>query len=359
MSETDGLATWFGTAAVTGFGLVTPVGLSAPASIAALRSGVSRIEEIPWYEIEDANGEAIPITGGAVPILTENRQGPERIVRLIQAALAETLSSARIPNPSRCRVYLGLAAPGFGGRILDPIEPIRNGIGNRLPAELKSAEVRLVAAGRAAALTALREALGALTRGEADIALAGGADSLLSPLTLSWLEENGRLRTGRRSTGILPGEAAGFLALEMLSSAKRRKAEIRSLIVGAAGAQDSTPFGEPTRAETLSRVFRSLQSVLPPPTPLFVSDSNGERQWATEWMMANSRGLGPYSEPTRRWMPAEYIGDSGAGAGAVSLAWAADALSKGYAREGRALVYGSSDEGAREAAVLLPAEEVS
>jgi 3-oxoacyl-[acyl-carrier-protein] synthase-1 len=189
MSENNNVSTWFGSAAVTGLGLVTPVGLDAPASIAALRAGISRIGEIPWYEIEDANGEAIPITGGVVPIVPGNRRGPERIIRLVHAALAEAAASARLANPSRCRVYLGLPAPGFGGRILDPIEPIRNGIGTHLPQELKGTEVRLVTAGRAAALSALREALLALARGEVDIALAGGADSLLSPVILSWLEE--------------------------------------------------------------------------------------------------------------------------------------------------------------------------
>ncbi len=357
MSENGGLATWFGTAAVTGLGLVTPVGLSAPASIAALRAGISRIGEIPWYEIKDVYGEETPITGGVVPIITENRRGPERIARLIHSALAEAAASAQIPNPSRCRIYLGVAAPGFGGRILDPIEPIRNALRSGLPKELTGAELLFKPIGRAAGLSALREALGALASGDVDIALVGGADSLVSSVTLSWLEEKGRLRTGRRSTGILPGEAAGFLAVETVQNASRRKAEIRSLVVGASGAQEAVPFGEPTRALTLGRIFRSLESVLPPPTPLFVSDCNGERQWATEWMLANTRGLGPYRESARRWMPAEYVGDTGAGAGAICLAWASDALWKGYCREGRVLVYGSSDEGAREAAVLLPAKE--
>ena len=67
--------------------------------------------------------------------------------------------------------------------------------------------------------------------------------------------------------------------------------------------------------------------------------------------MAEPKAMWPY-KTMMHWNPADCIGDTGAASGAIMLAWAAWALRKGYTGVGNALVWGASDEGAREAVML-------
>jgi 3-oxoacyl-[acyl-carrier-protein] synthase-1 len=127
---------------------------------------------------------------------------------------------------------------------------------------------------------------------------------------------------------------------------------VRAWLTAAAGALDETPPRQPSKATALTAVLREVGSQLRVPTPLVVSDLNGERARAFEWMTAFVRGAIPHQSDFRHWNPAESVGDSGAASGAIACVWAATALERGYAREGQALVWGSSDEGAREALLL-------
>lgn len=343
---------WEGCVAITGMGLVTPVGLTAPASLAAMRAGISRIGELPWFEVVGGEGEMEPVKGAQVPFITEGRWGPSRLLRLTEPPLKEALSDANLKHIMSCTMYLGTAASHAGDRVLEFGLRFKREIAALLPNWLESIEIRLVEAGRAAALQAIRIAVREMDNNSCDIAIVGGVDSWISPRSLMFLQDTGRLREGRRSTGILPGEAAGFLVLEKIEHALNRGAQIKATLLAAAGGHESTPLDKPSRAEVLSAVFKRVGSHVKAPAPLIISDLNGERHRSIEWALAGSRGLGPYQESFRHWHPAEYIGDPGAASSAVGVGWAATALHKGYAYEGRVLVWGASDEGAREAVLV-------
>ena len=61
-------------------GMVTPAGFNAAAGFAALRAGVTRFAELPYYDLQ---GE--PIVGAAVQDLTENFESDERMVATLLA----------------------------------------------------------------------------------------------------------------------------------------------------------------------------------------------------------------------------------------------------------------------------------
>ncbi len=350
------IASWFGGLAVTGLGVVTPVGLSAPASLVALRAKISRIGDLPWFEVPNASGEVQPATGAQVPIVPGNRQGPARLVRLADPALREALAQAGLKKSHRCGLFVGTAPPNPAGRILPQGPLLQRALWESAAAMVTCENVALLEAGRAAALLAMRAAAQELTRNQSplDAAIVGGVDSLISPLTLAFLRTTGRLREGARSTGILPGEGASFLIVEDAQSATRRGAPILAFIEAAAGGVDSTPWDKPTRAVVLGRVFRAIAPKVNTPAPLIISDLNGERQRAYEWMFAACRAPF-YHGGMPHWRPSESIGDTGAASGAVASAWAVAALRHGYAGSTQAVVWGASDEGAREALVLRSA----
>lgn len=347
--------TWQGRVVVTSLGLVTPVGLHAAAAAAAMRAGVSRLGDLPGLEIEGADGAWQPVTGAMVPGLPEGLRGPDRLVELATAALAQALDDAALRPTGKTALYLGLPGVPWAGRVLDHRPKITRALE---AAGVNPATFEIVAEGRAAGLLALRRAAAALSEGRCEQAVVGAVDSWVDTVALRHLQSEGRLREGSRASGVLPGEAGAFLVLETAESAQARGIEPKAVVTAAAGAIEEEDPRQPGRREMMTAVLQKVGEGVRPPAPLVISDLNGERHRAFEWMFAFGRGGVPHSREFRHLMPASSIGDAGAGLGGAGLVLAADGLARGYAREGQVVVWGSSDEGAREA-VLLEAVGVS
>lgn len=344
---------WKGRLAVSGLGLVTPVGLTAPASIAAMRAGISRIADLPGMEIAGPDGSPQAATGAQVPVVPQGRQGVARLIRLAGTALMEAVSDASVTSRVPCAIYLGTPATNPARRVLEFGRALSEGLRGYLPSTIATAEIKLFEEGRAAALTAMRQAAAEVTEKRVTLAIVGGVDSWVGPRSLSFLRATGRLREGPKSSGILPGEAAGFVILEDLDGAVKRNATIKAEFLAAYGAREPASPGEPCTALAFGSVLIAACGEIPERAPaLTISDLNGERHRAYEWMFGASRAYGHAKEPFRHWHPAEYIGDAGAGSGAVACVWAATALLRGYARTDRVLICGASDEGAREALIF-------
>ena len=354
----SGPGPWETTLGITGVGLVTPVGLTAPSSAAALRAAISRLGELGDYEIEEPDGEVFTPVGARVPIVTEGYRGPERMLHFARLALDEALADAGCADGSvDVHLFLGLAEPSHAGRVLDHGEWIAEGLRRRAERSAASATVEVLAHGRAAALEAIRLAADAADR-EGVIAVAGGVDCWSDPLGLSDLHERGRLKYGEMPSGILPGEAAGFVVIESLEGAAEGGASVHATLAAAAAAEEPVEEDKPSTAAALTEVLRAVGSLVTVPTPLVVSDLNGERARALEWTMCLPRGVFPYEGDLRHWTPADCIGDTGAASGAVTAGWAALALARGYGHERQAIVWGGSDGGMREALLLLaPGED--
>ncbi|MGK2925333.1 MAG: beta-ketoacyl synthase N-terminal-like domain-containing protein [Lysobacterales bacterium] len=349
-----GAGDWKGDLAITGLGLVTPVGLNAVASIAALRAGVSRLAQLPGFEIMVDQEEAGPVIGAEVPRLPGGRHGVERIKRLLEPSFREALTDAGADEATRLGVFLGTSGARPAGRVLSQTRGLRDALLAAQDQGLQITVAKLVPAGRAAALQAIRTAAEALEQGQVDLALVGGVDSWVSPRALLWLRANGKLAEYPRRTGMMPGEAAGFLALERLERAQGRGARVYARVTASSGRHEPTPYGEASNALALAQAVRAVWSDVVDEHILMLTDQNGERYRATEWCFAESKALNYYSN--LQWLtPANCIGDTGAASGAITLAWAVTALHRGYAGTDRALVWGASDEGAREAVRLLAA----
>ena len=99
-------------------------------------------------------------------------------------------------------------------------------------------------------LVAIHQAVAALQRGEADLALAGGVNAILLPevtqvsRAAGMLAPDGRCKTfDAAADGYVRGEGCGMLVLKRLSDAEREEDRILAVILGSAVNQDGASAG--------------------------------------------------------------------------------------------------------------------
>jgi 3-oxoacyl-[acyl-carrier-protein] synthase-1 len=361
--------------AITGLGAVTPVGLSAPATCAALRAGIGRL--LPFEGWDDSG--AVPddgVVAGRAPLewlrgdaeqewpghARWNLKLPRpqvliapdaaRLADLALPAAEEAWARAGAPR-GRLGLYLGVAEEDEPRALAGAI---REALGVSFATE------RADRLGRAAGLAALHRAARHLREDRVDVALVGAVDSRLRRDVLERMKEAGTLRDPDHPAGVIPGEAAVFLVLEPSDRAGR---PLGTLLGSAIAEEPTAATGEPNQGRGLTQAIRGARAAAGDlaKRPCIVCDLNGERYRTLEWGLVSVRALGDlHSEPggpesAQLWHPADSIGDSGAGSGGVAVAWATTALREGHARASRALVWGASDGPLRAAAILGIAEE--
>jgi 3-oxoacyl-[acyl-carrier-protein] synthase-1 len=351
---------------VIGMGAVTPVGLSAPATCAALRAGIPRMLEFEGWTDDGPDPDPV-FVAGRVPLehllgtVTQEWPGHERwnlkipkphvliepdaarLLALAPPAAEEAWDQAGRPA-GRAGIYLGLDEH-------DSATAIADAVGDRLGKTFDL--VRADKFGRAAGLAALHRAARHLADGRVDVALVGAVDSRVRRDAIARQVERGTLHGEKNPMGIIPGEAAAFVVLQAAGMARPL-----ARLSGTAVAEEPTAGSDsPNQGEGLTLAVRKARSRgrAFETWPRIVCDLNGDRYRALEWSLTSVRALGglpegPASGP--EWLPAEWMGDTGAASGLVGIVWAVAAMEKGYARAEQALVWGASDGPLRAAAIL-------
>lgn len=267
--------------AITGIGMVTPVGNDAPTTWASLVAGRSGTAPITCF---DARGFSTRIGAeiknfDAESIITDRKilKFTSRSHRFAFAAGEEALRDAGIrPEPSTsCRWGFSVGA-GMMGVAFNELETVHahcagdgefnpdGFLQDSFPADpvafcrsQTNAGLALLTRhfgiqGYATAVhtacasggQAVGTALKVIRRGHADLMLAGGYDSMLNPLGLSAFCLLGALSTDNDTplcasrpfdatrNGFVLGEGAGFLVLEEWNAARKRGARIYAELVG-------------------------------------------------------------------------------------------------------------------------------
>lgn len=331
-------------------GVGCPLGLTPRAAFAAVAAGVRRFVEID--DIVDAAGE--PARGCRLQSLAGDDPFERALwfARRAVAQAAEALGSAtKVPVP----VYLAVppAAKGAGRT-----QPLVNALSEAMPASvnLQWSDQSLVAEGRASGAIALAAALGALR--SAPLVLVGGLDCLVAGDALRELSRHNRLLGRRNCDGRLPGEAAAFVLLGRPGSLPRASALGR--VQAVACSREPLPFAGESASEAagLTRVLSTLRGQWPDRVDEVVAAQSNERFFATELATAYLRNVELMPEPLRVRSLADVLGDCGASAFPLGLAWALSAFdSRPRWREplASALVVSSSDTGAVGGALVTAA----
>lgn len=345
--------------AVRGVGLVTAVGLSAPASCAAFRAKISNPSETRFI---DGAGQWIMAHQVA---LEQPWRGLTKLARMAARAIEEALQHLPRAQWARLPMLLCVAEPDRPGRSEGLDERLAPMIEELLGVRFDRVRSDVVAHGRvgvAVALQGARRLLAPAARGSAasegvDGVLVAAADSLITWPTLGPYEREDRLLTERNSNGFMPGEAAGALLLGRSGSMRTggRAGELVVSGLGMAHEAGHIASDEPLRGDGLAAALRGAldeAGLAMHDIDYRIVDVAGEHYYFKEAALALSRTLRQRKEEFDIWHPAECTGEVGAASGMAMLALAEAACAKGYTRGSRILAHWANDNGNRAAAAL-------
>ena len=295
------------TIVIVGVGARTPLGFDAASSAAAVRAGISAIQDHPY--MIDRFGERMKVTrdiGVDAAVI-----GPDRAVEI---AVSPALDALRPLQAARRATGIRSSS-----RLVRPDRDRRRVSPHRLDAKLRSRLAQHVvlngggstAGGHAGGLLAIYHACKTLRDGKAEFCLAGGVDTYLEPETLEWLDENEQLHSEGNIYGFCPGEAAGFCLMTMLTTARAYGLQPLLEVVGASTASEENRIKTETvvLGEGLGAAFRFLFEDAPKdPVGRIICDMNGERYRGNEYGFAVIRNPGRFRNAADFETPSRLLG---------------------------------------------------
>jgi 3-oxoacyl-[acyl-carrier-protein] synthase II len=253
--------------AVTGLGVVSPIGIGVDAFWASLLAGISGIGAISKFDASKFSSRIAGEVRDFDSLAYLSRRDVVRTDLFIQYALVaatEALASAKLPPElpkERMGVSIGTAMGGLhfltaahdelgreGPRALNPYampgvlpNMAAGWVAMRIGAKGPTASASTACA---AANQAIGDACRMIQRGEADVMIAGGADALVHPVFLGCFAALGALSTrnehpqaasrpfDKNRDGFVLAEGAGMLVLENLELACQRGAHVYAELAG-------------------------------------------------------------------------------------------------------------------------------
>lgn len=337
--------------AILGAGMMTGVGLTAPATCAAIRCAIDNFQETRFI---DKGGEWI--LGCEVP-LDQPWRGPAKLAKLLAGALRETLDLVPDAEAADIPLLLCVAEQDRPGRL----DGLSNSLYDAMTRELDASfhrDSQMFAQGRVGGAMALHRARQLLTQPKEphQHVIVAGVDSFLIGPTLAAYQERDRLLTADNSNGFIPGEAAGAVLLGLPDAAKA--GDLICLGMGFAREEATVESEEPLRADGLSEAIKAALAEAGLDLAEFdfrLTDLSGEQYGFKEATLALGRVLRKRKEEFDIWHPADCIGEVGAAALPCMLAVALYAARKGYAPGPGVLCHLGNDDGKRAALVVRQA----
>jgi 3-oxoacyl-[acyl-carrier-protein] synthase-1 len=351
--------------AVTGLGMITPLGRTAESACAALRAGIVRAHELAGSGEEGGANSGIrghtlsPYADGFVQLGFWVRVGVGCLRDLVRYGglpmdrqfWERTCVIATIPVLDEERFHL--PADDADGLVRDHfLRPALMQLGGAALA----AQLAVVEEGRSGAARALALADEALAGGRVDRAVVLAVDSLCDPFSLAWLAERGSLKTDDEPAGMSPGEAGACFLVESRHAAAERHARVDA-VVSRWALDDRDEYDVLDPARIARAIARSARAVLGGSPERFRGDLyldlNGLSWRAMAWGNAQIDlqqriDLGS----SRQILLASSLGDVGAAFAPIAVCAAARSFARGYCRGRAALVIGVDDFGDTSAILI-------
>ncbi|MFC8538566.1 beta-ketoacyl-[acyl-carrier-protein] synthase family protein [Streptomyces sp. NPDC057249] len=267
---------------ITGIGVVTPAGCTPEALWAALRAGRSTAAPLDHLDLSRhrvrigcrVSGLDTQGPDALVSAKDARRMDPFALYGTTAALSAHRDAGAPVPEPGRTAIVVGNAVGGratsdresahyseAGPHRVNPLMPLLT-MPNAAAAQIAmrlgwTGPATTIATTCASGVDAIGHATALLRSGQADVAIAGGCESTLTPVTLAAFG-NLNAVSGRNDDpahasrpfdrdrdGFVMGEGAGFVVLERLDDALARGARTYARIAGYAATSDAYHLSMP------------------------------------------------------------------------------------------------------------------
>jgi 3-oxoacyl-[acyl-carrier-protein] synthase-1 len=317
-------------------GAVTSVGRNVAQTMGSLRAGLARSTELGLLDPDGAPLRAYP-----APLATGLGSGVARLIGLGGIALAECVADDPEPFP------LALCYPGQEALPYDPMAVVR-GMRSAVPM-LDPDRTRIVRGGHAAIGSALVLASELLR--ESPVCYVGAVDTLIDSARIERLMAAERLLSERTPDGFIPGEGAAFLRLTLAPATVQIVGVGIEHETATRNAGKATGRGQARAARgALAEAGARIEDV-----DLMVADLTGERHRFYETALAMAR-LRPSPSPKQGVRRASFgtsLGEVGCALGAISVAYLATALSRGWDGAPSLALYVGADDLTSRTAVLV------
>ena len=338
--------------AILASGMVTGVGLSAPASCAAIRCAINNFTETRFM---DDGGEWI--IGSQVP-LEQPWRGRAKLVHMAVPAIRECLAAVERVQIEEIPLLLCVAEHKRPGRLegldVELFQEIQAEMGTRFRAGSGT-----IPRGHVAGGLAMLEARRLIYEEGVRYCVIAGVDSLLVGATLDGYQKKNRLLTSKNSDGFIPGEAGCAVLVGRPGSPDLAGgAELVCMGIGVGYEEATLDSEKPLRADGLVQAIRAAfgearSSIAE--VDFRVTDVNGEQYWFKEAALAVSRTLRVTKQGFEIWHPVDCVGEIGAAIGPCCLAVSSAAVKKDYATGRGPLCHFGGDDGERLAMVMAGA----
>jgi len=324
---------------IVGFAGCTSLGYSLGPTLAAMGAGLSNFTDTGL-----TTPLAAPVT--AASLLGRDLPRVERLRGLVSIGLIDLQALLTVAGIQHVPLMLGLPSD------LDDDEQgaLRDMLGSSPIIQPESAWFPY---GRASAFAALSHAVDLVERGENPFIVVGGIDSLCSLPTVYRLVQFERV-LGPLAEGTIPGEAAVFALLARTDQPAANEATA-VVLEATALHRAPVPFTQRDRVsgDALATVLASLRERGSRSVDRVIAAHSGEGYFGGSFAHAYLREVDLMPEPLELELIADRVGDVGAAAGILGLAFAAYRMvTDPRSSHGRALVYSESDTGEVGAAII-------
>src|ERR687898_614000 len=253
---------------VTGIGLVSPLGIGATANWEALMAGRSGVGRITKFDVKAFAAQIAGEVKGFDPLQYIEKKDVKKMDVFVQYAIAASdfaMADAKLQisdqEAPRVGVFIASGIGGFTSIEREHKALLEGGPRKISPFFIPSAIINL-AAGQvsirfgakgpnsatctacSASAHAIGDAFEIISRGDADVMIAGGSEAAITPMGVGGFAAMRALSTrndepqrasrpfDKDRDGFIVGEGAGVVILEELEHARRRGAPIYAEIVG-------------------------------------------------------------------------------------------------------------------------------
>jgi 3-oxoacyl-[acyl-carrier-protein] synthase II len=264
---------------VTGMGMVTPLGVDVPSTWQKLINGESGVDYITQYDPAITETKIAAEVKGFDPSQYLDRKESRHMDRFVQFAVVSALQAVKqagikdIPS-QETGVVIGVGIGGLN-TLLTQYDVLREKGADRVSPflipmmipDMASGQVSIMlgakgpnfctASACASGSDAIGESYEIIKRGETTVMVAGGAESVITPIAIAGFNSARALSTRNNEPkkasrpfdaerdGFIIGEGAAVLILESLAHAEKRGARILAEIVGYGATSDAFHITQP------------------------------------------------------------------------------------------------------------------